>query len=309
MLEVKNLRKEYGPLVAVEGISFSLQPGDIFGFIGSNGAGKTTTIRMLSTLLEPTSGTATLNNADIQKNPMDVRRMIGYMPDFFGLYDDVKVWEYLDFFAAIYQVPVRQRADVIDNVLELTDLTVKKQSFVQSLSRGMQQRLCLARCLVHDPAMLLLDEPASGLDPRARAELKELIAELGRMGKIVIVSSHILPELADFCNTVGIIEKGQLLAFGPVNKIVEGMQPNRVLSAKLIRDHSEAAKILADVPHVLSAEAAGDGEIRIDFNGDQEQQAELLVLLINRGFKVIGFREEHADLEDVFLKLTTGAVQ
>ncbi len=309
MLEVNNLRKEYGPLVAVEGVSFSLQPGDIFGFIGSNGAGKTTTIRMLSTLLEPTSGTATLNNADIRKNPMDVRRMIGYMPDFFGLYDDVKVWEYLDFFAAIYQVPTRQRSDIIDNVLELTDLTVKKQSFVQSLSRGMQQRLCLARCLVHDPAMLLLDEPASGLDPRARAELKELIAELGRMGKIVIVSSHILPELADFCNTVGIIEKGQLLAFGPVNKIVEGMQPNRVISAKLIRDHAEAAQVLSDIPHVLSVEVAGDGEIRMDFNGDQEQQSELLSVLVSRGFKVIGFREEHADLEDVFLKLTTGAVQ
>ncbi len=309
MLEVKNLRKEYGPLVAVEGVSFNLQPGDIFGFIGSNGAGKTTTIRMLSTLLEPTSGTASLNNADIRKDPMDVRRMIGYMPDFFGLYDDVKVWEYLDFFAAIYQVPTKQRADVIDNVLELTDLTVKKQSFVQSLSRGMQQRLCLARCLVHDPAMLLLDEPASGLDPRARAELKELIAELGRMGKIVIVSSHILPELADFCNTVGIIEKGQLLAFGPVNKIVEGMQPNRVLSAKLISNHAEAARVLTDLPNVLSVEVAGDGELRMDFNGDHEQQSELLTLLVNRGFKVIGFREEHADLEDVFLKLTTGAVQ
>jgi ABC-2 type transport system ATP-binding protein len=309
MLEVHNLRKEYGPLVAVQGISFQLKPGDIFGFIGSNGAGKTTTIRMLSTLLEPTAGTATLNGADIRKNPMEVRRMIGYMPDFFGLYDDVKVWEYLDFFAAIYQVPVKQRADVIDNVLELTDLTVKKQAFVQSLSRGMQQRLCLARCLVHDPAMLLLDEPASGLDPRARAELKELIAELGRMGKIVIVSSHILPELADFCNTVGIIEKGELLAFGPVNKIVEGMQPNRVLSAKLIRDHAEAARVLSEMPHVLTAEATGDGEIRIDFNGDLEQQAQMLAALVKDGFQVIGFREEHADLEDVFLKLTTGAVQ
>ena len=309
MLDVRNLRKEYGPLVAVQGISFQLKPGDIFGFIGSNGAGKTTTIRMLSTLLEPTAGTATLNNADIRKNPMEVRRMIGYMPDFFGLYDDVKVWEYLDFFAAIYQVPTKQRGDIIDNVLELTDLTVKKHSFVQSLSRGMQQRLCLARCLVHDPAMLLLDEPASGLDPRARAELKELIAELGRMGKIVIVSSHILPELADFCNTVGIIEKGQLLAFGPVNKIVEGMQPNRVLSAKLIRNHGEAARRLLDIPHVLTAEATGDGEIRIDFNGDQEQQAEMLAILVRDGYQVIGFREEHADLEDVFLKLTTGAVQ
>src|SRR5436190_7147329 len=220
MLEVRDLRKEYGSLIAVAGISFDLQPGDVFGFIGSNGAGKTTTIRMLSTLLEPTSGTALLNGVDIMRNPMLIRRMIGYMPDFFGLYDDVKVWEYLDFFATIYAVPKKHRAEVIDNVLELTDLMVKREAMVQSLSRGMQQRLCLARCLVHDPAMLLLDEPASGLDPRARAELKELISELGRMGKIVIVSSHILPELADFCNTVGIIEKGELLAFGPVGQIV-----------------------------------------------------------------------------------------
>src|SRR5436190_14166573 len=162
MLEVKELRKVYGPLTAVNGISFSLQPGDVFGFIGSNGAGKTTTIRMIATLLEPTSGTAIVNGADICGEPMAVRGLIGYMPDFFGLYDDVKVWEYLDFFATIYQVPVNQRRSVIDNVLELTDLTVKRDSFVQSLSRGMQQRLCLARCLVHDPALLLLDEPASG---------------------------------------------------------------------------------------------------------------------------------------------------
>src|SRR5580704_13116897 len=229
MLEVKNLRKEYGPLTAVQGISFSLKPGDIFGFIGSNGAGKTTTIKMIATLLEPTSGTAKISGADILADPMQVRSQIGYMPDFFGLYDEVRVWEYLDFFAALYRVPNVDRSGIIDNVLELTDLTAKKSAFVQSLSRGMQQRLCLARCLVHDPALLLLDEPASGLDPRARAELKELIAELGRMGKIVVVSSHILPELADFCNTVGIIERGELLAFGPVQEIVQGMQTARCL--------------------------------------------------------------------------------
>lgn len=308
MLEVKNLRKEYANLTAVKGISFTLQPGDVFGFIGSNGAGKTTTIRMIATLLEPTSGTAVLNGADIRQNPMDVRRMLGYMPDFFGLYDDVKVWEYLDFFAAIYQVPNKQRNDVIDNVLELTDLTVKKDAFVQSLSRGMQQRLCLARCLVHDPSLLLLDEPASGLDPRARAELKELIAELGSMGKIVIVSSHILTELADFCNTVGIMEKGELLAYGPVETIVRNMQPNRMLEARLIRDAGEAARVVRDIQDVLNVEAIGDNILRIDYNGDHEAQSELLATLVKRGFRVVTLREDQADLEDVFLRLTTGAV-
>jgi len=308
MLEVKNLRKEYAGLTAVKGISFTLKPGDIFGFIGSNGAGKTTTIRMISTLLEPTAGTAILNGADIRKDPMEVRRMLGYMPDFFGLYDDVKVWEYLDFFAAIYQVPVKQRAEVIDNVLELTDLTVKKGAFVQSLSRGMQQRLCLARCLVHDPALLLLDEPASGLDPRARAELKELIAELGRMGKIVIVSSHILPELADFCNTVGIIEKGELLAFGPVHQIVSEMQPHRTLVAKMQRGASEASRLVADMEGVISVVAPEDNEIRIEYAAGQDGQADVLEKLVHGGFRIYGFREEQADLEDVFLKLTTGAV-
>jgi len=308
MLEVKNLRKEYAGLTAVKGISFTLKPGDIFGFIGSNGAGKTTTIRMISTLLEPTTGTAILNGADIRKDPMEVRRMLGYMPDFFGLYDDVKVWEYLDFFAAIYQVPQKQRAEVIDNVLELTDLTVKKGAYVQSLSRGMQQRLCLARCLVHDPALLLLDEPASGLDPRARAELKELIAELGRMGKIVIVSSHILPELADFCNTVGIIERGELLAFGPVNEIVRDMQPHRTLVARMHKGAGEASRMVADMHGVVAVETPDDGELRIEYSADYEGQAEVLEKLVRGGFRVYGFREEQANLEDVFLKLTTGAV-
>lgn len=309
MLEVRNLRKEYGGLTAVKGISFSLQPGDIFGFIGSNGAGKTTTIRMIATLLEPTSGTAILNGADVRKDPMAVRRMIGYMPDFFGLYDDVKVWEYLDFFCAIYSVPPRQRSEVIDNVLELTDLTVKKDAFVQSLSRGMQQRLSLARCLVHDPALLLLDEPASGLDPRARAELKELIAELGRMGKIVIVSSHILPELAGFCNTVGIIERGELLAHGAVDEVVRGTQTARVLVARVLGDPSGVVSELEAMPHVLGAQVAEGEEVRVEYAGDHEGQADLLAALVRSGHRIIGFREEQADLEDVFLKLTTGAVQ
>lgn len=308
MLRIENLRKHYGDLVAVNGISFSLQPGDIFGFIGSNGAGKTTTIRMLATLLEPTSGTASINGFDIMRNPMGVRRQIGYMPDFFGLYDDVKVWEYLDFFAAIYSVPVRERAKVIDSVLELVNLSGKREAFVQSLSRGMQQRLCLARCLVHDPALLLLDEPASGLDPRARAELKDLIAELGRMGKIVIVSSHILPELADFCTTVGIIERGNMLAFGPMNAIIKQFQQVRSLRIMVLDSPQRTFEFLSANPLVTNLNITEDHFISLDFGGSHEDQADLLSALVDGGHRVIDFRELHANLEDVFLKVTTGAV-
>lgn len=306
MLEVKNLRKDYGGFLAVKGISFQLKPGDVFGFIGSNGAGKTTTIRMLATLLEPTSGSATLHGVDVIEQPMEIRRMIGYMPDFFGLYDDVKVWEYLDFFAAIYGVD--RRPQVIDEVLELTDLTVKKDSFVQSLSRGMQQRLCLARCLVHDPKLLLLDEPASGLDPRARADLKELIAELGRMGKIVIVSSHILPELADFCNCVGIIERGELLAFGAVKDIVRQMQPAKKLEVKVLGQSGSVVEWLGSKTGIDSIEARDSETVSFQLHGDDGDQQQLLASMVAAGVPVLTFREEDADLEDVFLKLTTGAV-
>ncbi len=305
MLEVKNLRKTYGDFTAVQGISFSLKPGDIFGFIGSNGAGKTTTIRMLATLLEPTSGTATLNGVDVVEQPMEIRRMIGYMPDFFGLYDDVKVWEYLDFFASIYGVS--QRDKVIDEVLELTDLTIKKEAFVQSLSRGMQQRLCLARCLVHDPKLLLLDEPASGLDPRARAELKELIAELGRMGKIIIISSHILPELSDFCNSVGIIERGNLLAFGDVASVVRSIRPTKLINIEMMGDLGPATKFFSNQPFTRLGEASGN-KLSIEFDGDDAAQVELLKKALAADLKILGFSEDTANLEDVFMKLTTGAV-
>lgn len=305
MLEVNNLRKTYGEFTAVQGISFSLKPGDIFGFIGSNGAGKTTTIRMLATLLEPTSGTATLNGVDVVEQPMEIRRMIGYMPDFFGLYDDVKVWEYLDFFASIYGVS--QRDKVIDEVLELTDLTIKKDAFVQSLSRGMQQRLCLARCLVHDPKLLLLDEPASGLDPRARAELKELIAELGRMGKIIIISSHILPELSDFCNSVGIIERGNLLAFGDVASVVRSIRPTKLIKIEVMGDLDPAAKFFSNQPNTRLGEATGN-TLSIEFDGDDAAQVNLLKQALAADVRILTFSEDTANLEDVFMKLTTGAV-
>lgn len=308
MLEVLSLRKEYAGVPAVSGISFELHPGDIFGFIGANGAGKTTTIRMIATLLEPTSGTARLAGFDIHKHPMEIRRRIGYMPDFFGLYDDVKVWEYLDFFATIYEVPARERSKVIDQALELTDLTGKRDAFVQTLSRGMQQRLCLAKCLVHDPLLLLLDEPASGLDPRARAELKELILELGRMGKIIVVSSHILPELSDFCNSVGIIERGDLLAWGPVSQIVQKVRPARALTIRALGDTTGVVASLRARQNVIKVDATAEGSIAIDFDGDDAAQAELLEALVFSGAKVIEFHQEQANLQDVFIQLTTGAV-
>lgn len=308
MLEVLNLRKEYAGAPAVNGISFELHPGDIFGFIGANGAGKTTTIRMVATLLEPTSGTARLDGFDILTQPMEVRRRIGYMPDFFGLYDDVKVWEYLDFFATIYEVPSSQRRGVIDQALELTDLTIKRDAFVQTLSRGMQQRLCLAKCLVHDPLLLLLDEPASGLDPRARAELKELILELGRMGKIIVVSSHILPELSDFCNTVGIIERGDLLAWGPVSQIVQRVRPTRKITIRTLGDPAELALSIRLRPNVTAATCGEDGALTVEFDGDDDAQAALLEGLVSSGTRLIEFHQEHANLQDVFIHLTTGAV-
>src|SRR4028118_1610543 len=233
MIQIKDLTKTYRELTAVRGLNLSIEQGDVFGFIGPNGAGKTTTIKVLATLLEPTTGVAYVDGVDVVRNPLEVRRLIGYMPDFFGVYDDVKVWEYLDFFAAAYKIPANKRKAIIDDVLELTDLTGKREAYVESLSRGMKQRLCLAKTLVHDPKVLLLDEPASGLDPRARIEFRALLKELKAMGKTIIVSSHILPELADFCTSVGIIERGQLIVAGPIDAIMREVIGGRVLEIRV----------------------------------------------------------------------------
>src|SRR6266851_2215071 len=247
MIEIKHLRKEYKdkPEPAVKDLCLELEQGDIFGFIGPNGAGKTTTIKMLATLLTPTAGTAYVNGIDVVRQPELVRAVVGYMPDFFGVYDDIKVWEYLDFFAAAYRIPKDKRPQIIDDVLTLTDLNVKKDSYVESLSRGMKQRLCLAKTLVHDPKVLLLDEPASGLDPRARIEIKELLKELKNMGKTIIISSHILPELADFCNKIGIIEQGELVVSGEVQAIMQQLSGAHVYELKVAEDLDGAAELLA----------------------------------------------------------------
>ncbi|MBC8101796.1 MAG: ABC transporter ATP-binding protein [Cytophagales bacterium] len=313
LLQAEILRKTYGPLVAVEGISLELHPGDIFGFIGPNGAGKTTTIKMLATLLQPTSGTATIDGIDLIRYPREVRPLIGYMPDAFGVYDDVKVWEYLDFFAAAYRQSRDERTATVDRVLELTDLTEKRDAFVQGLSRGMQQRLCLAKCLVHDPKVLLLDEPASGLDPRARIVIKELITRLGQMGKTIIVSSHILPELSDFCNRIGIMERSHLLISGDVETIIRQLQPTRQLLITPLKGVGASGPLREDLeamPQVEKAtvENGDDGTVRVAFTGGLSEQAALLRTLIERGHALCSFTESAMDLEDVFLRVTTGRV-
>jgi ABC-2 type transport system ATP-binding protein len=308
MVEIRNLRKEYKSLVAVRGLSLTLEAGDIFGFIGPNGAGKTTTIKMLATLLEPTSGVARVDGIDVTEHPEAVRGRIGYMPDAFGVYDDFKVWEYLDFFAAAYRIPRDDRPGLIDDVLELTTLGGKKDSYVEELSRGMKQRLCLAKTLVHDPKVLLLDEPASGLDPRARIEIKELLKELKAMGKTIIVSSHILPELADFCTSVGIIERGELIVAGPIDAVMREVTGGRVLEIRVPEsDRPKAAEILAGVDHVRGVKLIGE-TLRVDYAGTLDDQSEVLLALIHGSVRVQSFAEQDTDLEDIFMRVTKGLV-
>ena len=310
MLVVEQLRKDYGPLVAVNNISFHLEAGDIFGFIGPNGAGKTTTIRMLATLLPPTGGAAFVDGINIEDSPEEVRSLIGYMPDSFGVYDDVRTWEYLDFFAAAYRIPRGQRAQIISDVLELTDLTVKKDAYVRELSRGMKQRLCLAKTLVHDPKLLILDEPASGLDPRARYELKELLKELRAMGKTILISSHILPELSDFCNKVGIIEKGNLLLFGDVGEIIAQLQNGSAVQIRLSagEDEARAADILRALPGVSEVIINQLCVLQVTFDATHCAQHQLLTTLVQHGFRVEACYEASLDLEDVFMSVTKGIV-
>jgi len=308
VLEVQHLRKEYRNLTAVKDLSFRLEQGDIFGFIGPNGAGKTTTIKILATLLRPTAGRATIDGMDVVRDPEAVRGIIGYMPDFFGVYDDIKVWEYLDFFAAAYKIPRAKRPGIIDDVLELTDLSIKKEAYVEELSRGMKQRLCLAKTLIHDPKVLLLDEPASGLDPRARIEIKELLKELKSMGKTIIISSLILPELADFCNKIGIIEQGELVVSGEVQAIMQQVSGARVYELKVAEDPDGAAGMLEARPDVRGVKPV-DGALKIDYIGDPGEIHQLLRDLLVAGFKVQSFSEQETDLEDIFMKVTRGAVQ
>ena len=307
-IDLRNITKRYDKLTAVDNLSLALGPGEIFGFIGPNGAGKTTPIKILATLLEPTSGTAFVDGINVMENPDAVRARIGYMPDTFGVYDEFKVWEYLDFFAAAYKVPKGDRPGLIDLVLDLTNLSNKKDAYVEGLSRGMKQRLCLARTMVHNPKVLLLDEPASGLDPRARIEIRDLLKELRNLGKTIIVSSHILPELADFCTSVGIIEKGKLLVSGPIDSLIGDNIGARVLEIKVpAEDKATASKVLAPLTGVRNVAERGEF-LDVQFDGGIDAQNDLLLALINAKVRIVSFGEVQTDLEAVFMNLTRGLV-
>jgi ABC-2 type transport system ATP-binding protein len=307
MIEVINFTKRYGDFTAVNGLNLKIERGEVFGFIGPNGAGKSTTIRFLATLLRATSGEGIIAGHSVTRDPLGVRRVIGYMPDNFGVYDGMKVWEFLDFFAVAYQVPRKRRRQVIGDVLELLDLTHKRDDYVNGLSRGMKQRLCLAKTLVHDPPVLILDEPASGLDPRARLEMKALLKELQAMGKTILISSHILSELADFCSAIGILERGALLASGSISDIQRQLQKHRQLRIRVL-NHADRAHLLVRSHEKIHGCELEDHTIVGQFSGDDQEVACLLQQLVGAGIEVQSFAEIEPTLEEVFMTITKGLV-
>jgi ABC-2 type transport system ATP-binding protein len=307
MIETRDLTKMYGDLYALNRLSIKLERGDVYGFIGPNGAGKTTTMRILATLLNPTWGEASVCGYSIYNGAKEIRRLIGYMPDFFGVYDDMKVIEYLEFFAAAYRIKGPERRKKCDQVLDLVDLGYKRDALVTSLSRGMTQRLGLARVLLHEPQVLLLDEPASGLDPRARIEMRGLLKELRNMGKTILVSSHILPELADICNKIGIIERGKLLFDGDVQSAIRRVRQHTVLDVAVANGMTQAAKEqIEGHADVLKVEPRDSDSLRVTLNDSVHDGSFIADLLVKNGFRLKMLREEEIDLEDVFMAITKG---
>ena len=305
MIEVVGFTKRYGEFTAVDDLSFSIGKGETFGFIGPNGAGKSTTIRFLATLLRPTSGEGRVGGHSVVDDPMAVRKVIGFMPDDFGVYDGMKVWEFLDFFAVAYEIPRTQRKTIIGQVLELLDLTHKRDDYVNGLSKGMKQRLCLAKTLVHDPPVLILDEPASGLDPRARIEIRALLKELRSMGKTILVSSHILPELADICNKIGIIEQGVLLVNGAVVDVMKQVRTDIVLNIKVVDRQTDAANLLESQPEVESVQGKDDYLV-VKLREGEILFSPLASRLIAEGYDLTMFKEDEINLETAFMHLTKG---
>lgn len=309
MIELVNFGKEYGDFTAVGNLNLKIEQGEMFGFIGPNGAGKSTTIRFLATLLKPTRGDGTVNGFSVTQKPMDVRRSVGYMPDSFGVYDGMRVWEFLDFFAVAYKIPISQRRKIIGDVLDLLDLGHKRDDYVNGLSRGMKQRLCLAKTLVHDPPVLILDEPASGLDPRARIEVKALLKELRSMGKTILISSHILTELADCCTSIGIIERGTMLAHGSIAEVYRKIRTHRTIEVRFTDKMDEGLSIIRSCPELKNLQVNESGRSAIaDLDMKDHQVAEVLRKLVQQGVGMCAFSEKEPTLEDVFMTVTKGIV-
>lgn len=307
MIEISNLTKKYGQFKALDELTLSLDEGTVFGFVGANGAGKSTTFLILATLLQPTSGTVTINGVDVTKKPEEIRKLIGYMPDFFGIYDQLKAHEYLDFYGASYGIPLEKRNQLITELLELVNLTDKREAYVDSLSRGMKQRLCLARSLIHDPKVLILDEPASGLDPRARVEMRDILRSLKSLGKTILISSHILPELAEMCDEIGVIDNGKLIAHGSVSEIQAKLLGDKTITTRISGDSGAAIAFFEESPFVSAiSHEIHEGVLSFTFKGDDAEQFQLLREAVLSGIHIVSFAENSVDLEDVFMEITKG---
>ena len=307
MIAVQDLTKVYGVRTALDRVSFEVPAQEIFGFVGPNGAGKTTTLRILAALLEPTGGKAFIDGADVTRERERVHARIGYMPDFFGVYDQLTVGEYLDFYASCYRQPKQRRQKIVDDLLALVGMTERKAQAVDSLSRGLKQRVCLARALVHDPAVLLLDEPASGLDPRARVEMREILKELQRLGKTIVISSHILPELTELCTMIGIIDHGHMRAVGPVRDVIARLTSGRRLRITVVAEQEAAMEILEPLPAVKHV-ASANGTIEAEYEGDEVTASDILFALTGAGIRVSSFVPVDGGLEDAFLRATSEEV-
>jgi ABC-2 type transport system ATP-binding protein len=307
IIETKHLSKNYNDFQALKKLDLVIEERDIFGFIGPNGAGKTTTLRILATLLAPTAGSAHIDNIDVTRHPYEVKKVVGFMPDAFGVYDGMRLREYLDFFGAAYKIPRRKRRAIIDDVLELTDLTGKADDYVSAFSRGMKQRCCLAKTLLHDPKVLLLDEPASGLDPRARIEMRELLKTLQGMGKTIMISSHILSELGDMCNKIGILERGELLHAGEFKHILNNLRLEREIRLVVLSGGDTAEKVLSETTGIQNMERSGN-EFHFETNLERPALADVLARLFAENVRVLFFEEDKGTLEDVFLHVTKGGL-
>lgn len=305
MLQINHLYKNYGKYQAVNDLNLHVPKGDLFGFVGPNGAGKTTTIRMVCGLMPPSAGSIRINGVDALENPKEIKRQIGYVPDFFGVYDNLKVSEYMDFYGSMYRMTSKEIAAVADDLLELVNLSDKKEVYVDTLSRGMKQRLCVARALIHNPALLVLDEPNSGLDPRARVEMKELLQNLRSMGKTIVISSHILSELSEMCNSIGIMDHGRLITAGKIEDVMTHVFGGNKLVISVCGEMEPAVRMLKEHAQV-KVDAVGEKDIHISHSMQENEIAQMIAQMIESGIVVTGFYKEEGNLESLFMQLTGG---